>query len=119
MDQERRFGPTDHQQAEHEEREREAIAALNAKAAEILAARCVRAKFRVNSYETSLFGSLDHQEECRTVKLTAVTDGSEENKRFFKYTPNGTISIGLLSPSAWKQFELGASYFVDFTRTTD
>ena len=79
----------------------------------------VRAKFRVNSYETCLQGGKDSQEECRTVKLTAVYDDSEENKKFFKYTPNGSITVGLLSPSAWKQFELGASYFVDFTRATD
>lgn len=75
----------------------------------------VRAKFKVNSYETCLQGSSSEQVECRTVKLQAVYDNSEENKRFFKYTPNGQITIGLLNPEAWKQFELGKEYYVDFT----
>jgi len=77
----------------------------------------VRAKFRVNSYETCLqnAGRDSAAVECRTVKLSAVYDGSEENKRFFQYTPNGQITIGLLTPDAWKQFDLGKEYYVDFT----
>ena len=83
----------------------------------------VRAKFTVNSYETSLqSGCRDPKTggylppvECRTVKLTAVADGSEENKRFFKWTPSGQISLGVLNPEAWKQLELGKSYYVDFS----
>lgn len=75
----------------------------------------VRAKFKVNSYETSLQGSSTEQIECRTVKLTAVYDNSPENKEFFKWTPNGQISIGLLAPKAWQRFELGKEYYVDFT----
>lgn len=73
--------------------------------------KVVRAKFKVNSYETNL----QKNEECRTVKLSAVSDGSEENKRFFKFTPNGQITIGLLTPEAWQQFELGKEYYVDFS----
>lgn len=93
----------------------------------------VRAKFIVNSYETSLqrgiketpredgkqrsWNNPDDVEtvECRTVKLSAVADGSEDNKKFFRYTPSGNISIGILNPEAWKGFELGAEYYVDFT----
>lgn len=75
----------------------------------------VRAKFRVSSYETCLQGSGTDVVECRTVKMQAVYDGSEENKKFFKYTPNGQITIGLLNPEAWKQFQLGGEYYVDFT----
>jgi hypothetical protein len=70
----------------------------------------VRAKFKVQSYETSL----DRGEELRTIKLTAVYDGSPENKQFFKWTPNGTISIGVLNRSAWEQFALGEEKYVDF-----
>ncbi len=72
----------------------------------------IRAKFKVQSYETSL----SHQgEELRTVKLNAVIDGSPENKEFFKWTPSGSISIGMLAASTWKNFELGKEYYVDFT----
>lgn len=73
----------------------------------------VRAKFRVNSYETTL--NHGDNEEMRTIKLSAVMSGSDENKRFFKWTPNGTISIGILNRSAWEKFPLGAEVFVDFT----
>jgi hypothetical protein len=75
----------------------------------------VRAKFRVNSYESSLDGSKNSPTEVRTIKLTAVTHGSPENEAFFRYTPNGVITIGVLNPEAWKQFELNAEYYVDFT----
>lgn len=77
----------------------------------------VRAKFRVNKYETSLGGDKG-QEELRTVHLSAVYDGSEENKKFFKWTPNGTISIGMLNQAAWEQFPLGREVYVDFTDAT-
>ncbi len=74
----------------------------------------VRAKFKVQSYETSL----QQNEELRTIKLTAVYDGSPENKEFFKYTPNGSINIGVLNQKAWEQFPLGREMYVDFTDAT-
>lgn len=74
----------------------------------------VRAKFVVQSYETRLDRSGDGA-ELRTVKLTAVYSDTPENKKFFRWTPNGTIEIGVLNPEAWKQFELGKEYYVDFT----
>ena len=93
----------------------------------------VRAKFILNNYETSLQkrvleGSRPDgkqrnwndpvdtiTEECRTLKLSAVYDNSEENKKFFHATPSGQISMGMLNPAAWQQFELGKEYYVDFT----
>jgi hypothetical protein len=75
----------------------------------------VRAKFKVESYETRL----DRNEELRTVKLTAVCGDSEENKKFFKWTPNGSINIGTLNWAAWKQFQLGTEMYVDFTPVSD
>ena len=79
----------------------------------------VRAKFVVESYETRKSNTRDPEsEELRTLTLIAVSDGSEENKKFFRWTPNGKITIGILNPEAWKQLELGKSYFVDFTDAT-
>lgn len=72
----------------------------------------VRAKFRVNSYETRLDRGT---EELRTIKMSPVVDGSEENKKYFKYTPYGQIEIGTLNQAAWEQFPLGAEMYVDFT----
>lgn len=72
----------------------------------------VRAKFRLQNYRTSI----DHTgAEVRTLELYPVTSGSEENKEFYKYTPNGKIELGVLNPEAWSKFELGKEYFVDFT----
>lgn len=75
----------------------------------------VRAKFKVDSYETRL----DRNEELRTVKLSAVYGDSDENKKFFKWTPNGTISIGVLNKAAWEQLVLGGEYYVDFLAASD
>jgi len=70
----------------------------------------VRAKFVCNSYETSL----QQGAELRTVKLSAVYDGSPENKQFFKWTPNGQITMGVLNQAAWESFTLGKEFYVDF-----
>jgi len=76
----------------------------------------VRAKFVVESYETRKSDTRNpDSEELRSIKMIAVSDGSEENKKFFRWTPNGQINIGILNPEAWKQLELGKSYYVDFT----
>ncbi len=76
----------------------------------------VRAKFVVESYETRKTNTGDPEsEELRTVTLIPVTSGSEENKQFFRWSPNGKITMGVLNPAAWKQLELGKSYYVDFT----
>jgi hypothetical protein len=82
--------------------------------------RMVRAKFVCNSYETQLASSRNEKgesvkEELRTINLSAVYDGSPENKEFFRWTPNGQIKIGVLNQKAWAQFELGKEYYVDFT----
>ena len=73
----------------------------------------VRAKFRLNSYETQL--DYRTKEELRSLKFSVVTEGSLENKEFFRYTPTGHIEIGVLNRKAWEQFELGKEYYVDFT----
>jgi hypothetical protein len=71
----------------------------------------VRAKFKLDSYETSLQSDA---EECRTLKFSAVCSGSEENKQFFKYTPYGQITLGTVNKTAWEKFELGKEYYLDF-----
>lgn len=64
----------------------------------------VRAKFTCNKIENG------------QVSLSAVSDGSEENKEFFKWTPCGQIQIGTINEGALAQFEVGKSYYVDFTQ---
>lgn len=49
------------------------------------------------------------------IMLEAVTHGSAENDKFFRYTPCGRVEIGTINEKAAQQFILGNEYFVDFT----
>lgn len=75
----------------------------------------VRAKFKVNSYSTSLQGL--EEKELRTVHMSPVydSDKNSENGKFWQYTPSGKIELGTINPDAWAQFELGGEYYVEFT----
>lgn len=42
----------------------------------------------------------------------AVTDGSEEAKKFFAATPSGSVKLSSYLPDA---FEVGKTYYLDFT----
>ena len=53
--------------------------------------------------------------EGTQVKLTPVVGGSEENEKFFKYTPFGKIELGILNPDV--VFVEGKQYYVDFTES--
>ena len=67
----------------------------------------VRAKFRCIDKQPNEYGSL--------IKLETVMSGSEENEKFFKFTPYGQLSMGTVNPAASDQFEVGKEYFVDFS----
>ena len=54
-------------------------------------------------------------EEQKTVFLSPVYSGSEENKQFFAATPGGQISLYVINPAGFATFEQGKEYFVDFT----
>lgn len=71
----------------------------------------VRAKFKVAAIERVKYG----EQEVQNIRMTPVVSGSEENKKFFQYTPSGAITIGTVNPEAAAGFELGAEYYVDFT----
>lgn len=64
----------------------------------------VRAKFRCASVEHG------------SVKLEAVTSGSEENKTWAKYTPSGQLSMQIDNPAALEQFSVGGEYYLDITK---
>ncbi len=78
----------------------------------------VRAKFTVNRIERSR--EWNTNKELQTIVMSPVTghgeDGkSEENKEFWAYTPSGEIKLGTVNAEAAAMFELGKSYYVDFT----
>lgn len=44
-----------------------------------------------------------------------VVGGTPENEAFFKTTPAGKISVSIKTGETGAKFELGKSYYVDFT----
>ncbi len=50
------------------------------------------------------------------VELSSVCDGSEENKKFFKWTPSASIKLQTINQVAAEAFEVGKQYYVDFTK---
>lgn len=59
-----------------------------------------------------------HDPELVNIQLSAVAsaDPNSENARYWKATPSGTITLGVVNRSAVSAFEVGAEYYVDFTR---
>lgn len=74
----------------------------------------VRAKFVVDEVTSTHNGA----EELRTIILSPVTrdTNNAENSEFWKWTPSGKIEMSVLNLKAAEQFELGAEYYVDFTK---
>lgn len=98
----------------------------------------VRAKFKVQRIEATHHNRLKKGEdgqpikgadgkpdysqtelvEMRTVVLSPVYgngDPNHENTKFWEQSPSGEIKLGTINPVAWKAFELGREYYVDFT----
>ncbi len=50
----------------------------------------------------------------KTVHMSPVYTGSEENKQFFAATPGGVITLYCLNEMALSKFETGKEYYVDF-----
>lgn len=70
----------------------------------------VRAKFRVTE-KTPAGG-----DNGTRVALAPVVDGSEENKEFYRWTPGGSITLDTINDAAAAQFDVGAEFYVDFTK---
>lgn len=49
------------------------------------------------------------------VILNPVIGGSEENEKFWKYTPAGKIEMYIDNQAASEQFEVGKEYYVEFS----
>lgn len=66
----------------------------------------VRAKFVCDKKEPNGEGF--------TYKFSPVVGGAtKENDSFFKYTPWGTLEMGVVNPNV--DFEVGKEYYLDFT----
>lgn len=66
-------------------------------------------KFKVGS--TTNFGNNNVE-----ANLSPVVQGSEENKSFSMYTPQGAIKLHITNPDALDFFEPAAEYYVKFTK---
>jgi len=70
----------------------------------------VRAKFSCSQ-------NLSCEGEQHQVVLTAVVDGSEENKSFSRWTPAGSLNLTISDESAAGElFEVGEEYYLDISR---
>lgn len=69
----------------------------------------IRAKFKLISI--TQYGA-----ESWNLKFDAVHEtDTEENKRFTKYTPSGTLEMRCTNPSVMKNLEIGKYYYLDFS----
>ena len=69
----------------------------------------VRAKFKVASI-TSFPG-----QQAKSFKLCAICDDTtEENRKFAKYTPSGTLEMWVDNPPAAEVFEQYKEFYLDF-----
>lgn len=81
----------------------------------------IRCKFRCNSIKETLMGVQNPETkayESKTIysaEMLVVTGDSEENKKFFLWTPSGKLEVGLHQD---KVFEVGKEYYVDITPAT-
>lgn len=72
--------------------------------------KTIRAKFKCDSVTD--FGNQ------KRADLSAVTNGSEENKSFAKFTPSGNLSISIDSETeASNLFQPGKEYLLEFTES--
>lgn len=74
----------------------------------------VRAKFKVVSSEHSGNG-----QDIQNINLVAVVDDSYENKTFFKYTPAGSINLGVVNQAAAEFFQVEKELYVDFSEPNE
>lgn len=91
----------------------------------------VRAKFKVNKIESTEHmtrvdgeGTRERPYKYITVELRTIVmapvyangDPEHENSKFWQASPIGELRLGTINPGAWKHFELGGEYYVDFTK---
>jgi len=74
----------------------------------------VRGKFRL-SQVTANAGTTGQSFVFNAVSA----DGVPENERFHQYTPSGSLTMFVDNPPAQTFFQLGKSYYLDFTEVPD
>ena len=70
-----------------------------------------RAKFVVKSILKTTYG-------CE-IEMTPVVSGSVENVNFFKWTPSGSLKMGIVSQFIEEKFTPGREFYLDFTEANE
>lgn len=71
----------------------------------------VQCKFHCQSVTKTMYRQGNGTEKpLYTAEFHAVTDGSEENKKFFEWTPSGSLKIGVYKEDL---FQPGQDYYLD------
>lgn len=73
----------------------------------------VRCKFFVAGKVLS--SASTETEKLYDIQMSAVIDGSDENKEFFKWTPSGTLNFSTVNEGAAESIEQGKQYYIDIT----
>lgn len=73
----------------------------------------VRAKMKVVAITP--FHTSGPDEVNSEIRLMALYGDDPANKTWSKYTPSGEVRMVVTNPSAIEAFELGKSYYLDFT----
>jgi hypothetical protein len=55
--------------------------------------------------------------DSKDYEFRAVSDGSPENKEFWKWTPTGVLQFSCVNPNV--SFQPGKSYYVDICEATN
>lgn len=71
-----------------------------------------RCKFHCNSVRKSVAREGTGEIFLYEAEFGAVYDGSEENKEFFKWTPSGSLKLGVYKKDV---FEPGKDYYLDIS----
>lgn len=69
-----------------------------------------RCKFHCHSVRKFISGFGDNKKPLYEAEFSAVIDGSEENKKFFEWTPSGSLKIGVYKEDV---FQPGKEYYLD------
>ncbi len=73
-------------------------------------------KFAVTEIKSRLRGALDAHATETQIILSPVTSGSGKKNELYSPIPGGSMELVVINPVVEKFFELGAEYYIDFTK---
>lgn len=71
-----------------------------------------RCKFSCQSVRKFMSGYGDNKRPLYEAEFSAVTGDSEENKKFFEWTPSGSLKVGVYREDI---FQPGKDYYLDIS----